>query len=236
MFDFIFLRQAFEDPFYYCAVVLSIVISITLHELAHGWAAIRLGDETPIRQGRMTGNPLVHMGPFSLIAVAVFGLAWGQMPIDPTRLRGRHGEALVAAAGPAMNLALAAITLAAFIVLVRVWDPATLSLYEHPLQAVLAGIVSDDISPLQNNALRLLAIAGVFNLLLLAFNLLPAFPLDGSHILGSYLPKYRDFYSDPANQGAVWLGFILAFSAAGLLLKPVMEGTAVVTSALIGAG
>ena len=78
-----------------------------LHELAHGWAAIWLGDQTPVRQGRMTGNPLVHMGPWSLLMLAVAGIAWGQMPIDRTRLRGRHGEAIVAAAGPAMNVLLA---------------------------------------------------------------------------------------------------------------------------------
>ncbi len=235
--DHLFIQEAVQDPFYYLAVVLSLVISITLHELAHGWAAIRLGDDTPIRQGRMTGNPIVHLGPYSMIALAVFGLAWGQMPIDPSRLRGRHGDALVSAAGPAMNLALAVVCLGVFVVLMRAWDPTSLHGYvQPPLTAVLAGAPAEELSPLQHNALRLVAVAGVFNLLLLVFNLFPVYPLDGSHILGSYLPQYRKFLDDPAHQGTIWLGFILAFAAAGVVLPYIVRAAAAAAQWGVGGG
>ncbi len=79
--------------------VFWVIASITLHELGHAWAAIRLGDDTPIHTRHMTVNPIVHMGPMSLIAFALLGFAWGSMPINPSRLRGTHAHAIVAAAG-----------------------------------------------------------------------------------------------------------------------------------------
>lgn len=56
---------------------LIVIFSITLHELAHGWAAIWQGDRTPIETGHMTWNPLVHMGWASLLMFAIVGIAWG---------------------------------------------------------------------------------------------------------------------------------------------------------------
>ena len=77
-----------------------VIFSITLHELGHGWAAIRQGDDTPRRFGRMTLNPLVHMGVPSLVMFALIGIAWGAMPVEPSRFRwGRRGRVLVSAAG-----------------------------------------------------------------------------------------------------------------------------------------
>ena len=72
-----------------------VIFSITLHELGHGWAAIRQGDDTPRRFGRMTLNPLVHMGVPSLVMFALIGIAWGAMPVEPSRFRwGRRGRVL----------------------------------------------------------------------------------------------------------------------------------------------
>src|SRR6056297_3003392 len=72
-----------------------VILSICLHELAHGWTAIRLGDDTPVVTGHMTWNPIVHMGAFSLFVFAFIGIAWGQMPINPSKLRGRYAESVV---------------------------------------------------------------------------------------------------------------------------------------------
>lgn len=104
--------------------IVVVVISITLHELAHGFAAIRAGDDTPIRLERMTLNPLVHMGPFSLLALLVVGIAWGQMPIDSSRLRGKYAEAKVAFAGPSTNLLICLAALVGWGLLVR-FGPTT---------------------------------------------------------------------------------------------------------------
>jgi len=99
------------DPARLLSWAVWVIGSICLHELAHGWAAIKQGDDTPIMTGHMTWNPLVHMGKFSLIMFAVVGIAWGSMPVSPHRLRGRHAEAIVAFAGPAMNIALAIVSM-----------------------------------------------------------------------------------------------------------------------------
>ena len=89
-----------------------VIFSIVLHELSHGWAALWQGDDTPRRLGHMTANPIVHMGGLSLLVFALIGIAWGVMPTDPSRYRwGRRGRVFVAAAGPAMNVALSLIAL-----------------------------------------------------------------------------------------------------------------------------
>ncbi|MEM9881955.1 MAG: site-2 protease family protein [Planctomycetota bacterium] len=205
------------DRFYFFAVVLVVVFSIVLHELAHGWAAIRLGDPTPRVQGRMTGNPLVHMGPFSLIALALAGIAWGQMPVDSSRLRGRYAEAWVALAGPATNLVIAAVAVITLAVLMRVWG-----LGDVPALVALFGLFGDfelgDLSTVQQNLLRLLAIAGVYNVVLAMFNLLPAPPLDGSHVLANLHRGYANFIGDPAHQGVHLLLFIGCFMIASQVL------------------
>ena len=109
----LFIQTLLSNPLFYLCVVVTVIVSIILHELAHGLAAIKLGDKTPIHTGHMTLDPLVHMGPFSIVILLVVGIAWGLMPIDPTRLRGKYAEAIVAVAGPLTNLILAAIALTA---------------------------------------------------------------------------------------------------------------------------
>ena len=161
----LFVLKLFDpgQRFLFLAWVVAVIISITLHELAHGFMGIRCGDDTPIRMNRMTLNPLVHMGPFSLIALLVVGIAWGAMPIDPTRLKGKYAEAKVAFAGPSLNLSLALLCLAGYGLMLRF------------------GLGITDDTPLwQQNALRLLMYAGSVNLILFVFNMLPAPPLDGS--------------------------------------------------------
>src|SRR5690349_8111017 len=92
------------SPVFLISWIFWVVLSITLHELAHGITAVRRGDGTPIVTGHMTLNPAVHIPRMAWLLFALFGFTWGLMPISPWRLRGRHGEALVAFAGPACNL------------------------------------------------------------------------------------------------------------------------------------
>ncbi len=207
MFESLFINAAFnpETRFFFFATILSVVISITLHELAHGWAAIRLGDDTPIRSGHMTGNPLVHMGPFSLIALVIAGIAWGQMPIDRSRLRGRYAEAWVAFAGPATNFLLSLLALTALGLWLR-----------------FGGLPDGQV---QENAVNFLSAFGGINAILGVFNLFPVPPLDGSHILANLNRRYAMFISDPAHQGAVLLAFLFFFSAAGVIFQPVFDLT-----------
>jgi Zn-dependent protease len=203
LFNNLFIQQAFDPATrtYFFAALLSVVISITLHELAHGWAAIRLGDNTPIHTGHMTGNPLVHMGPFSIAALLIVGIAWGQMPIDPTRLRGRYAEALVALAGPATNFLLAFVALTGLGIWLRFGGPID--------------------TQVEENVQILLEAFGGINLLLGVFNLLPVPPLDGSHILANFSRPYAQFISDPAHQGIMMLAFIFTFAVVSVIILPI---------------
>lgn len=172
---------------------LIVIFSITLHELAHGWAAIWEGDRTPIEAGHMTWNPLVHMGWASLLMFAVVGIAWGLMPVDASRMRhGRRSMGLVALAGPAMNV------LIAFVALTVV--------------AVAAG---KGIS-VGERATKLLWICGYINLALALLNLLPIPPLDGSKILAGVSIRAYSFFNRPeVASAAVFVVLAVVFLGVG---------------------
>ncbi|ONG45204.1 site-2 protease family protein [Pseudoroseomonas deserti] len=164
--------------------ILATVLAITLHEAAHGYAALALGDDTAQQQGRLSLNPIRHVDkvgtlilPGILLAVqlltigrveAMFG--WAKpVPVDVRRLRNpRYGMVLVAAAGPAMNVFLA-------------WCAAMLA---HPLQE-LSGVLPPDAMDL---GVRFILLSIMANLLLGLFNLLPIPPLDGGRIMVGLLP------------------------------------------------
>ena len=171
--------------------IVWVIGSICLHELAHGWAAIRVGDDTPIAMGHMTWNPLVHMGGVSLIIFFVAGIAWGAMPVSPHRMRGRHAEAFVAFAGPATNIALALIA----ILLGGVWT------------AYGSGVGD----PLYTNVVNFFYLGGMLNIVLAALNLLPAPPLDGSRILAHYSRGYRELLMSPQAQMVAFIVLIIVF-------------------------
>lgn len=162
-----------------------VIFSITLHELAHGWAAIWKGDRTPIELGRMTWNPIVHMGQMSLIVFALLGIAWGSMPVDPSRLRGRYANAIVAAAGPAMNLLLAVVC----IVLLSGW-------------ILLASSSAGNGIPdhVRDNLFMVLRAGAMLNLVLMIFNLIPIPPLDGWRIASDFSPGFGRLFEGPQGQ------------------------------------
>ena len=205
-----FIQLLKTDPRQYVAVVLVVVISICLHELAHGLVAVRRGDRTPIDEGRLTLNPLVQMGPVSILVMLIAGIAWGAMPIDRTRLRGRYAEALVAAAGPLMNVLIALVALTA------------LALWQRHDPRAAGGQLSD----FADNGRLLLRAFGVMNIALALFNLLPLPPLDGSHILGNISPSYARAAESMAMSGASILIFVIVFSAAGRVIFPAARNAA----------
>jgi Zn-dependent protease len=150
------------------------VIAITFHEASHGYVAHVLGDDTAWRLGRVSFNPLVHIDPFGTVVLPVmllllhapflFGYA-KPVPVNFRALRyPRMGTILVAAAGPGMNLLLAAIAALAFHIVGYVPAPGA--------QWMAANL---------RNAL-------ILNVILAIFNLLPVPPLDGGRILVAVLP------------------------------------------------
>jgi len=167
-----------------------VVFSICLHELAHGWTAVKLGDDTPIHSGHMTWNPMVHMGPYSFAALLLVGIAWGAMPVDPSRLRGKHADTIVTLAGPLMNLALGIIALTALVF----WVPLAEG-------RIISSFTVQD--PLKTNLLIFLRAGAFLNFVLMLFNLLPTPPLDGGRILMNLWAPYRRMMHSENGQ---WIG------------------------------
>ncbi len=163
-----------ESPVVLLAHIFWVIFAITLHELAHGWTAIRCGDRTPIESGHMTWNPVVHMGSTSLIMFALWGIAWGAMPINPANFRSRLDHAKVALAGPSMNLALYVLAIAICIGI---------------------GLVGKSLDHQTYHNLFMFFFVGAYlNMALMLFNLLPVPPLDGWRVATELWPGY----------GAVW--------------------------------
>ena len=168
-----FIQKLFEpeNQLFFGCVVVTVIISIVLHELAHGWAAIWQGDDTPRLQGHMTADPMVHMGGMSLLMLVLVGFAFGAMPVNPHNFRSKYGDALVSAAGPAMNFLLAFVSLITLGLWLKLGGPA--------------------VDGFARNCQLLLTVFGYFNIVLGIFNLLPVPPLDGSAVLGNFVPAYR---------------------------------------------
>jgi Zn-dependent protease len=148
------------------------IISLTLHELAHAVTAYRLGDRSPQEMGRLTLNPIAHLDPLGslILVLTYFGgsflFGWAKpVLVDPRNLRTspQVGMALVGAAGPATNF----------------------------LLALAAGLVNAH-TDLTGDAATVGYYAVVINVSLGVFNLLPVPPLDGSRIIGGFMP--RDLY------------------------------------------
>jgi Zn-dependent protease len=153
-------------------IAFFLLIAFPVHEFFHAYAADRLGDRTPRGYGRLTLNPIAHFHPVGgtmlVISVALAGIPLGfaATPINPSNLRGRYGEAIVAIAGPLSNLVLAA---AAAI----------------PLRFVYASGLDFEY-PLLEQALALIVWG---NIILGLFNLIPVPPLDGGAILLSLVSR-----------------------------------------------
>ncbi|MEJ2186468.1 MAG: site-2 protease family protein [Gemmatimonadota bacterium] len=155
-------------------------MSVVLHEVAHGWVALKQGDDTALRAGRLTLNPIPHIDLFgSIIVPALLWLAPGRVlfgwakpvPVDPRLFRNyRKGDILVSLAGITANLLLAVAFTLLVVVLVQ------LARLAPPLASVLTVLAG------------MARIGILLNLILAFFNLIPIPPLDGSHVLAQLLP------------------------------------------------
>ncbi len=154
-----------------------LIFSMTLHELAHGLAAYRLGDPTAKMRGRLTLNPLKHLDPLGtfmfFITAAIPGgfiFGWAKpVPVSPYYFKSRQrGMMLVGAVGPLTNFVLAII----FAVVLNLLAP-----------------VLDQPGSVREWLFTLLFLALQVNVVLGIFNLIPIPPLDGSRIVGGFLPK-----------------------------------------------
>lgn len=175
-------------------MALPLLLAMVLHEYAHGWVANRCGDPTAKRAGRLTLNPLAHIDPFGTIIVPLMCLlmpvgiffGWAKpVPVNPMQLRNpRRDMALVAAAGPGMNLLLAIASGVGLSILFSI-DP-TLKEQWPPQPGTLP---RQDIMGMLLLPLAAMALYSVFiNIILMVFNMIPIPPLDGGRVLTSLLP------------------------------------------------
>jgi len=189
-------------------IILALILSIILHEMAHGHMANWLGDPTARLQGRLSPNPLVHIDPIGSIIIPALlffsnaGILFGwakPVPYNPYNLSDqKYGEAKVAVAGPAVNLILAFI----FAMIIR----------------------SADILGLSASFIELASYIVYINILLAFFNLIPLPPLDGSKIIVPFLPytaqiKYQQFARFMERYG-LFVTFAFIFIFINLLWVP----------------
>ena len=180
----------FRSPEAFILLVIPLLYSIVIHELAHGWVAYKMGDSTAKWLGRLTLNPLKHLDPIGTLMLFIFGFGWAKpVPVNFNNLYDpRKGLILVSAAGVVANFLLAFL---AFLLL-RLINPAAF------------GVLS--------TALIFMA---QINIILASFNLIPIPPLDGSKILmGFSSPKLRytlmqlEPYGFFIIIGLLWLGVL----------------------------
>lgn len=161
-----------------------LLFSVIIHEISHGYAALKLGDPTARDMGRLTLNPVPHIDLvgsilvplFSLFAVGHILIAWAKpVPVNPMNFSDyRRDEVIVSAVGPISNLIMATICAIITIILIQI----------QPLIGTAAA------SSLFYEFLFKMFYNGIYlNVMLGVFNLVPVPPLDGSHVLASFLPE-----------------------------------------------
>jgi len=148
-----------------------VIIAITFHEFAHAYSAYKLGDDTPLYQGRLNLNPLSHVDPIGLALLIVAHFGWGKpVQINPNNFRGKYSlsasEAIVSVAGPVMNFFVALVFAIIYALIIKFVG----------LQFMFTDM---------GNIVQYIIIVNVG---LGVFNLIPLPPLDGSKVLMHFLP------------------------------------------------
>lgn len=177
-------------------IAVALVVAATIHEFAHAYAAVQLGDPTPKHQGRLTLNPLAHLDPIGSLMIFLVGFGWARpVEINPQNFSDwRRGVLLVAVAGPLANVV--AVGVLGLVVRLGIALPAEWAV------------------ELWWTMLRINAVLAVFNLL-------PIPPLDGSRILASLLPgSYAVTYARLQPWGIVVLLVLLVTGMLGPILTP----------------
>ena len=182
-------------------MLLSIVpalICITLHELAHGYTAYRLGDNTAKNAGRLTLDPIRHIDPFGLLMMVVARFGWAKpVPVNMYNFKNpKRGMAITALAGPFMNVIIAIVSLFFY------------GLLYPPLYGSSSGRV----------LLSMFSTMAYLSCAFAVFNLLPIPPLDGSKILFSFFPD--NVYSTILKYERYVMGLLMILVYTGLLSRP----------------
>lgn len=163
------LSSILQDPLSLLYTLPAIIIGLTVHEWAHAFAADKLGDPTAKNLGRMTLNPFAHIDLFGFLCLLVVGFGWAKpVPVNPRNFKNyRRDDIIVSLAGIAMNLVVAFFATILFYFGVYHWNLGS----NEAFYTIFLSIVT-------------------INLSLAVFNLLPIYPLDGSHVFESLFMRY----------------------------------------------
>lgn len=198
-----------------------VLIAITFHEFAHGYAAYKLGDNTAKNQGRLSLNPLDHLDPIGTLMLLVAGFGWGKpVEVNPRnytrKISMEKGQAIVSLAGPLMNFILAIIFT---LIYYAIYKFAGISFISSTIGGIIMLLISSTIS---------------INIGLGVFNLIPLPPLDGSKIIMPFLPyKAKQFFIN--NEQIFYIVFVLIWvtGIAGTIITPAINW---VSKGILGLG
>lgn len=179
------------------------IFSITIHEIAHGYVAYKLGDPTAKNMGRLTLNPIPHIDLFGALLILLTGYGWAKaVQVNPRNFKNpSKGMAIVSLAGPISNLIIAFIALLIFHKAI------------YPL--ALNGIMNENF---YNASSSLFGSLAIVNIMLAVINMIPFPPLDGSRIFLAFLPyKWSEFIYSMERYGLIIIYFIFK------LLSPIID-------------
>lgn len=188
-----------------------VLIAITFHEFAHGYAAYKLGDNTAKNEGRLTLNPLDHLDPIGSIMLLFAGFGWGKpVHVNPNNYTRRmsmdKAEAIVSIAGPAMNIVLAFIFTLVYLATIKYAGTAFLS---SSVGKVIITMIYSIVS---------------INIGLGVFNLIPLPPLDGSKVIKPFLSTKAKMWFEN-NEQIFYIVFVILWITpiAGYIISPVIS-------------
>ncbi|MDD3012670.1 MAG: site-2 protease family protein [Candidatus Gastranaerophilales bacterium] len=172
------IKLLMNDPMQFLIVlailILPLLVSVTIHEWAHGMTAYLFGDPTPKRQGRLSFNPFAHLDPIGTLMLFIIGIGWAKpVEINPDNIHGKTKLMLVALAGPGSNF-----LLAIFFSLIN---------YAFIKYSLIHGIDIEGQIPIL--IISMLKIIVQINIILCLFNMMPIPPLDGSNVLKWFMPE-----------------------------------------------
>lgn len=188
-----------------------VLLAITFHEFAHAYAADKLGDDTPRRQGRLSLNPMDHVDPLGLAMLIFAHIGWGKpVQVNPRnydrRMSMEKADAIVSLAGPLMNFVLAIVFTLIYCAIVKF---ASATFLVSTVGTVIMSLISSTI---------------IMNVGLGVFNLIPLPPLDGSKIFLPILPtKAKYWFQDNEQIFYMIFLFIWITGIAGNLISPIIS-------------